>query len=373
MGSGTANKTESPEYVRISWAAAMTLGIVPGRFFRNSKLHCLNLLLTYNSGCAGRCSYCGLQSTRATDESWDERSFIRVDWPVVSVDEIVERMAADCCSHVERTCVSMVTDTRARDDTIDIVKKLRRRTDSISGLITPTIVNKDWLIELKCAGVDKLGVAIDAATPSLFEQMRGKGVGGPHRWDRYWETMREAVDIFGRFEVGIHLMVGLGETEEEIIRTIQTAYDLGSLTHLFSFFAEDGSAMKDQSQPPIGTYRRVQLARHLINKGIAVADDMTFDANGKLVDFGVAENAANAALDGGLPFMTSGCDGKGMANACNRPFSNCTPYQAYMGELRNYPFKPGSRDVEVIKQQLWDYSEVPTKVWVEGLGCEDKG
>jgi biotin synthase len=373
MSSGIAKRMESPEYVRISWAAAMTLGLAPGKFFRDAKLHCLNLLLTYDNGCAGKCAYCGLQSTRQTDESWDAQSFIRVDWPVVSVDEIIGRMGTDCCSHVERVCVSMVTDARARDDTIDIVRRLSHRSDSISGLITPTIVTKNWLMQLKRAGVDKLGVAIDAATPALFEQLRGKGIGGPHRWDRYWETVQEGVEVFGKYEVGIHLIVGLGETEEEILRTIQMAYDIGALTHLFSFFPEDGSAMKDEPQPPIGSYRRVQLARHMINRGIAVADKMTFGPDGKLVDFGAPEAAVNMAFDGGLPFMTSGCDGKGMANACNRPFSNCTPYQAYMGELRNYPFKPANRDLEVIKQQLWDYTEVSTKVWAEGLGCEKEG
>ncbi|KKL25466.1 hypothetical protein LCGC14_2404990, partial [marine sediment metagenome] len=34
---------ESPEYVKLSLAAAMTLGFREGRFYRNAKLHCLNL------------------------------------------------------------------------------------------------------------------------------------------------------------------------------------------------------------------------------------------------------------------------------------------------------------------------------------------
>lgn len=42
---------ESPEYLQISMAAAMTLGIVPGQFYRNTRLSCINTLLTYPSGC----------------------------------------------------------------------------------------------------------------------------------------------------------------------------------------------------------------------------------------------------------------------------------------------------------------------------------
>ncbi|MHA2015753.1 MAG: radical SAM protein, partial [Candidatus Thorarchaeota archaeon] len=42
---------ESPEYVRTSLAAAMTIGKVPGRFYRDAKLYCINILLTYDEGC----------------------------------------------------------------------------------------------------------------------------------------------------------------------------------------------------------------------------------------------------------------------------------------------------------------------------------
>jgi len=371
LGLGITTNQESPEYVRVSLAAAITLGFVPGRFFRGAKLYCLNLLLTYNKGCSGRCAYCGLQRARQTDKPWQEQSFIRVDWPIVSLDELIQRMGSESCSHVGRVCVSMITRGRAREDTIEIVRRLRENTDSISGLITPTIIDKGWLFELKKAGADKVGVAIDAATPGLFEKLRGRGVGGPHQWEQYWKTVAEGVEVFGRFEVGVHLIVGLGETEKEIIGIIQKAYNIGALTHLFSFFPEEGSLMQDYPQPPIGKYRRVQLARYLINKGMSTVKNMTFDREGRVVDFGVDNAVCDRVINCGLPFMTSGCASKKMENACNRPFSNCTPYQAYVGEMRNYPFIPVEEDIEIIRKQLWDYSNLPTRVWVDGLGKED--
>ena len=363
---------ESPEFVRISTAAAMTLGFVPGNFFRGAKLYCLNLLLTYNNGCAARCAYCGLQRARQVKGHWKERSFIRVDWPVVSLNELIQRMDNESCSHVERVCVSMLTNGKAREDTLEVVRRLKGKTDAISGLISPTVIDKEWLFELKRAGADKVGVAIDTATPQLFEKLRGKGVGGPHRWEKYWETVDDSVDVFGRFEVGVHLIVGLGETEREIVDMIQRAYDIGALTHLFSFFAEEGSLMQGQLQPPVGQYRRVQLARYLINKGISRVEEMTFDGGGRVIGLGINKTTLDEVVNSGLPFMTSGCDGKNMENACNRPFSNCTPYQAYVGELRNYPFTPVEEDLKIIRKQLWDYSNIPTRIWIEDLvGLEE--
>lgn len=69
----------SPGHMRMSLAAAMTLGYKPGLFYRDARLYCINLLLTYPGGCGARCAYCGLSAERPkTDEG---KSFVRVQWP----------------------------------------------------------------------------------------------------------------------------------------------------------------------------------------------------------------------------------------------------------------------------------------------------
>lgn len=361
----SAAKRESPDYVRTSLAAAMTLGLASGEFLRGARLYCLNFLLTYEDGCVGRCAYCGLSRGRKSSEAWSERSFIRVDWPTVSVDEVVERLDAKACPHVERACVSMVTDHRARRDLLTVVARLGGKVDGMSALITPTIVDRGWLLSLRGAGVDKVGVAIDAANKSLFDRLRGSGVGGPHRWNRYWRIVEDSVHIFGRYNVGVHLIVGLGETEEEMVRTVQRVYDMGALTHLFSFFPEERSQMEGCPQPPIGQYRRVQLARYLINKGLSRVEEMRFGEGGRLQSFGVVDDELEKAVESGLPFLTSGCAGKNKENACNRPFSDYTPHQALMGEFRNYPFPPSEADIAILREQLKDCSLTPFKSWVK--------
>ncbi len=62
--------------------------------------------------------------------------------------------------------------------------------------------------------------------------------------------MEEAVEVFGRGNVGVHFIVGLGETEREMVEAIQRAHDLGVPTHLFSFFPEEGSLLENRPQPP---------------------------------------------------------------------------------------------------------------------------
>jgi biotin synthase len=348
---------ESPQYVRTSLAAAMTMGLIPGKFFHNTKLYCINLLLTYNEGCFGRCAYCGLSRARLTDNPWRDNSFIRVDWPTVALDEIISRINGGHCPHVERVCISMITNSKTRRDLITVVKRLSETVDRISALITPTIVDKKWLHELKMAGADMVGIAIDAATPELFEKLRGQSVMGNHKWRKYWKTLEEAVEIFGDDNVGIHLIVGLGESEADMVNIIQQAQKMGAKTHLFSFYPEEESSMQNHPQPPIGQYRRIQLARYLINHNLTSLARMEFNDTGQISDYGLNKKSLFNIINSGLPFLTSGCRGKTMENACNRPFGNCTPYQAYIGELRNYPFQPEKKDIKTIHKQLNDFSE----------------
>ncbi len=363
---------ESPEHVRLSSAAAMTLGLKGGRFHRHAKLHCLNILLTYDDGCLGKCAYCGLSGARRTPEA--ERSFIRVDWPTHSMDEVLARMkpapgalarptespAPNCAgpTEIERVCISMVTRRRAVDDVKTVSRRIREVTDvPISFLVAPTLVPDEEYAAFKEAGAGWIGIAVDAATPELFERHRGAGVSGPHRWDRYWESVRAALDVFGEGRVGLHLVVGLGETEREMIEVIQRARDLGAPTHLFSVFPEDGSALADGAQPSAGHYRRVQLARFLIDEGFGCAREMSFDEAGRVTGFGVDDAALDEVIASGLPFRTSGCPGRTVGDvcgrsievaACNRPYANCRPGDA----IRNFPFQPDEDDVALVRRQL---------------------
>ena len=78
----------SPEYVRISMASAIALRMRSGRFSRDFEFGGINLLLNYDEGCRSDCGYCGLARTRPG--SYEDKSFIRVEWPLVRTDDLVE-------------------------------------------------------------------------------------------------------------------------------------------------------------------------------------------------------------------------------------------------------------------------------------------
>jgi lipoyl synthase len=335
----------SPEHLQMSLAAAMTLGLKQGIFYRDARLYCLNLLLTYPDGCRANCSYCGLQKSR--DGDFHEKSFIRVPWPTYDVKTIIDK-TVEHKERLRRVCISMVTHPRAVEDTVLLTGRFHREVGlPISVLMTPTIMTEETLYELKRQGAEMVSVAIDLATPELFDLHRGTGVKGPHRFQQYMDFLRQATEIFGKNRTGCHLIVGMGETELQMAKMFQTVRDLGARTHLFSFYPESGSMLSGRPAAPVDQYRRMQLARYIIDRGIARMDGMTFSSEGRLISLGIDERKQDAVLDSGLPFMTSGCPGKGMAVACNRPFGDGPP-----SDIRSYPFPLEEQDRALVRRQM---------------------
>lgn len=344
----------SPQYVQISSAAAITLGVTTGRMYGCSCTRCLNLLLTYPEGCRANCAYCGLARHREAERDFADRNFIRVDWPAVPMDVIVDKVAGDVeNSPFHRMCISMITHPRSDDDTVAVLKNWTERIDPdaipVSILSNPTTMNRGDVVKLKDLGADIFTVAIDAATPEIFDRTRGKGVQSPHKWDKYWEIMLDARDVFGPQKFGAHIIVGMGETEYDVLQLVQQLVDLGGHSHMFCFFPEDGSLMDHLPATPRDQWRRVQLGRYLLDYCEKRVDHMKFDDQGRVTDFGIPRSELDDIIDAGIAFRTSGCPGKFQEDisACDRPYGDSPP-----SDIASYPFQPKKKDIKKIRKQL---------------------
>ncbi|MCE5388312.1 MAG: radical SAM protein [Acidithiobacillus sp.] len=342
----------SPEYVQLSTAAAITLGLIPGVMHRTSCTHCLNLLMTYPEGCRANCTYCGLARHREESRDYADRNFIRVDWPTVRVEEMLERIAANSDKgQFERMCISMITHPDSDNDTQVMLKRWMEVAPHIpvSILSNPTTMEKQDLITLKELGADIFTVALDAVTPEIFERTRGKTVQSPHSWEKYWQTIEWAAEIYGPEKFGAHLICGMGETEQEILEVCQRMKDMGGHNHMFAFFPEKGSMMEDWDPVPQDQWRRVQLGRFLIDYAGGRFEDMSFDAYGRVQDFGYPQAELEDIINSGKPFQTSGCPGKDdeEVSACNRPYGDSSP-----SDIRSFPFALNKEDVEIVRRQM---------------------
>jgi biotin synthase-related radical SAM superfamily protein len=127
----------------------------------------------------------------------------------------------------------------------------------------------------------------------------------------------------------------LGETEQEMVRMIDLLRDWGVTPALFAFTPIPGTAMEKQASPPIASYRRLQIAGHLILNGLVELRDLSFSAEGRVESVGLGRPELERLLGDGEAFRTSGCPG------CNRPYYNEPP----RGPLYNYPRALAAQEV----------------------------
>jgi lipoyl synthase len=274
---------QSPDWVRISYASALALRYRSGRFTRDFDFGGINLLLNYTSGCRSDCSYCGLARTRPGD--YEDKSFIRVEWPLVETDDLVERMAKYSES-LTRLCISMVTHGRAYRDTFEITRRIREKVDTpLSILVAPPTLNRERLQTFKDLGVDMIGIGLDAVTEDLFRRHRTDvPSGGGLSWEKYWEVVNDSRDIFGPWKVNCHTLVGLGETDHDMVRLFIDLCDRQIFPYLFCFNPEPDSRMGAEDKSPIWRWRRIQLAKHLIETEGFRWDHFEFDEAGGLIE-----------------------------------------------------------------------------------------
>ena len=341
----------SPQYVQMSTAAAITLGLVAGRMHRIACTHCLNLLVTYPEGCRANCAYCGLARHREEARDYADRNFIRVDWPAARYDDVIARVKAGADKgQFQRMCISMITHPNSNDDTFVLLEKWVSAVPQVpvSILSNPTTLEKADVVRMHRMGADIFTVALDAVTPAIFDRTRGKGVDSPHRFEHYWRAIEWAAEIFGPGKFGTHLIGGLGETEREILEVAQKIRDMGGHNHMFAFFPERGSLMEDWPAVDRGQWRRVQLARYIIDYAGGSFHDMRFDGKERVIEFGVSGQKLEEIISSGKPFRTSGCPGKDDdISACNRPYGDSSPT-----DILSFPFALARRDVAKVKRQL---------------------
>lgn len=240
-----------------------------------------------------------------------------------------------------RICIQALNYPSVFDDLSRIIRLVKRETGiPISVSCQPS--KDEELSRLGKAGADVVGIPIDAATESIFDETKGKSSGGPYRWPSQFRILAKAVDILGKNRVSTHLIVGLGEKEQEMVETIQKCVDMRVLPALFAFTPVPGTGLERRVSPEVATYRRIQLARWIIVGKLARFEDMKFGKQGQLIDYGVGNRVILSLIRKGEAFRTSGC------RDCNRPFYNERP----SGPIYNYPRRLTEKDISIVCADL---------------------
>ncbi|MHA1860862.1 MAG: radical SAM protein, partial [Candidatus Ranarchaeia archaeon] len=246
--------------IRVSIGTAAVLGLK--RMTQRDPPTTAYLLLDAPEGCLGGCLFCP-QSRFA--QVTDQRMLSRILWPIFLVTAVVDALRSHHSSF-RRICVQAVNTSSSYSDLLFTIRSLKQVTDTpISLSIQPFSIEQ--LRVFHGLGVDRVGIPLDASTPSLFKKIKGSN--GCYTWEHHWQGLRNAVNIFGPHHVSTHLIIGLGETEEDAINVMTQLIEEQITVGLFAFTPISGTPLEKMSQPDIATYRKIQLARFLLMHSIS--------------------------------------------------------------------------------------------------------
>ena len=332
----TPANTGLPPQIRVSLGTAIVLGLLDGKLDAKPTTA---YLMTYKTGkCSANCGFC----PQARESKSSTEMLSRVTWPAFTASKVLTALTRTAKkAKIKRVCIQALNYPNVFAQLEALVKEIKNRS-TIAVSVSCQPLNRENIVRLANAGVDRLGIALDAATEALFNNVKGKDVGSAYTWQSQFRQLNQALDVFGEGNVSTHVIVGLGESEKQAVEVVQMCVDMGVLTALFAFTPVHGTALEDKAPPKLDAYRRVQLARYLIVNGKTKLADMGFDVEGKITGYGLTNEILNAEVECGLPFQTSGCPD------CNRPFYNEKP----SGPLYNYPKKPNKEEIREIKKQL---------------------
>jgi biotin synthase len=305
--------------VRVSDATATVLGLKRGRLDAPMDTAYLMTYSRLASGkCLADCSFCTLSSSSRS--SPDHLS--RVRWMPYELEVVRERLE-DVGKSISRVCLQVVNYPGFLDDVFSILEGLKAsRRVSVS---TMPLGRVNYL-RLKGAGVEKLTIPMDAATPALFDVHKSRG--GFYSWERHEAAIRQALEVFGKGNVLTYLIVGLGETDEEAVKFLLRFHKMGVEVALHSFTPVPGLRISGAEAPTLERYRWVQLARYLIYRRGAALENFVFRGGSLVGTDGFPDiEELQASPD---PYLTTGCPG------CNRPFYN----ERASGPLYNLPSVP---------------------------------
>ncbi len=339
-------RQESPEWVRISYASALALRFKSGRFTRPFEFGGINLLLSYDRGCLSDCGYCGLARNRPGE--YEDKSFIRVEWPLVETDELVRRLVR-YEDRLTRLCLSMVTHGRAYPDTLDISRRITSSVGTpLSLLVAPPTLNEKRLRAFKDAGADMIGIGLDAVTENLFRSLRTDVPKGGLKWDQYWRIVDAARKIFGPWKVNCHTLVGLGETDADLMGIFTRLLERQIFSYLFCFNPEPDSRVGDRPKTPLRRWRRIQLAKFLLEERGLDPSAFRFDDAGALMRIHAPRALIDSVLGDGHAFMTNGCPSSGGEPGCTRPMGSWRPTE----DPRDFPWPPSGTELVDIAKTL---------------------
>ncbi|UMZ73970.1 radical SAM protein [Natranaerofaba carboxydovora] len=278
--------------------------------------------------CVNDCAYCA--QAKSSFGSNDRLS--RVIWPKCDLDTLLWGIKVGEKNGLKRLCIQEVKSEDISYDLVKIIRAIKKNSD-LPISFSSNACNSNDVYKLLSLGIDKIGVSLDVCEPSKYSEYKGGLLN-----ERINFIIKTALNYPGK--ISTHIIVGLGETDRELLRVCSELLKANVEIGLFAFTPLKGTKLNNKKPPSIIRYRKIQAAVYLLKNNFVDFERLIFDncnKNGELVGMRIYPGDFKKYLDSGNAFMTAGC------KDCNRPYYNEKPQDTPY----NYPRTLTNEEIEI--------------------------
>jgi biotin synthase len=280
--------------VKVSYAPAVIMGIKKGKL----GFEMPTAYIMIGEKCIYNCSFCA----QAREAKSDKNHLSRITWPETSYDEFIKSFDP---KKFKRICLQVVSSKDYEKELDKILEFLKDKDILVSVSIRPKNEKEvEGLFEKY--NIDNMGISIDVPEKNLFEKIRGT------KYDKYMEILINSSKKF-LHKITTHVIVGLGETDLDIVKFILKMKKNNINVSLFAFTPIVGTKFENLEKPSLKRYRKIQYAKEIIDNNEVKIEEFKFDNKGNLKEL------PNYHINKEESIKTSGC------TWCTRPFYNDSP------------------------------------------------
>lgn len=217
------------------------------------------------------CQFCSIGQSLAAGRT------IAYKTPAQLAEVALAAVKLDGVKHMILTTGTPATKDRGAQILCDSAAAIKAAMDA-EGLSLPLQVqceppdSDEWFEVMKSAGVDSLGMHLEAVTPEVRTRIMPGKASVP--LERYMESFKSAVKVFGRAQVNTYILAGLGDTSEAILEMSARLIEMGVYPFVVPFVPISGTPLEDHPAPSREFMEAIlkPLGGMLIAGGIRSAD-----------------------------------------------------------------------------------------------------
>jgi len=188
-----------------------------------------------------KCQFCGIELTLK------DKSTVGFKNAKSLVETIKLAKELDGISNIVFTSGVAPDEEKALEKYAEICSEVKKETGLPIQLQIIPPEDFSWFQRLKDSGVDAVGIHIETFDPEVFERVTpGKARIG---FNRYVESWKEAVRVFGRWQVSTYVLVGMGEDLQTVIDGAALCAEMGVYPFIVPFRPVAGTPMENVKPP----------------------------------------------------------------------------------------------------------------------------